>query len=271
MMEGPFTPHHISATPEDLAGNNGRGRYVFLPGSDGRAKEIAQAFSNLRVCPSARAHNLYLGTLDSPHGPVDVASVASGMGTPSLDIIANELILLGARVILRVGTAGSLQVPHVEVGDLVVATGAVRDDGASRNYAPLEFPAIACLNLLEATRKASSVAARSGAVHWGVVHSKDSLFAREFKVGPDPEGHTRYMNHLKAMGTMASEMESSHLFILGQYYTQVFRQKGEKLPVSTGAILAIIGGEGPFAPPEQAKAAIQDAVALALETMRHIG
>ncbi len=270
MMEGTFTPHHISATPQDLAGNQGRGRYVFLPGSDGRAKEIAGSFKDLHVCPSARAHNLYLGTLDSPHGPVDVASVASGMGTPSLDIIVNELILLGARVILRVGTAGSLQVPHINVGDLVVATGAVRDEGASKNYAPPEFPALACLNLVEASRRASQIASHAGNVHWGVVHSKDSLFAREFKVGPDPESHERYMNHLKALGTMASEMEASHLFILGQYYTQLFRQQGETLPVSTGAILAIIGGEGPFAPPEQAKAAIQDAVALALETIRQI-
>lgn len=262
-----FEPHHITATEADLAGNDGKGRYVFLPGSDGRAKEIADHFSDVRVCPSARAHNLYLGVLDTPNGPVDVASVSSGMGTPSLDIIANELILLGAKVLLRVGTAGSLQPGYVNVGDLVVATGAVRDEGASRNYAPLEYPAIASLPLLQATQAAATKIGRPG-VHWGVVHSKDSLFAREYKIGPDPEAHEAYMKHLAAMGTLASEMESAHLFILGQYYTQLLRNRRTEGGVCTGAILAIIGGEGPFAPPEQAKGAIEAAVQLALETFR---
>ncbi len=267
MSGAEFTPHHISATKADLEGNQGRGRFVFLPGSDGRAKEISERFRDVRVCPSARAHNLYLGVLDTPSGPLDVASVASGMGTPSLDIIASELILLGCRVLLRVGTAGSLQPERVHVGDVVVATGAVRDDGASRNYAPLEFPAMAGLEMVEGSRRAGLRGPLSGRVHWGVVHSKDSLFAREFKAAPMAERHEEYMGHLRALGVLASEMEASHLFVLGQYYSQVLAQRGVSGGVLTGAILAIIGGEGPFAPPEQAKGAVERAIELAFSTM----
>ena len=93
MVEIPdFKPEHMNVTHEDLRGNNGIGRYVFFPGSDGRAKKIAEEhFKDLKVKEHPRAHNLYTGYLEAGGLKIDVASISSGMGTPSLDIIFNEL------------------------------------------------------------------------------------------------------------------------------------------------------------------------------------
>ena len=159
MSNNEFVPHHVNACSADLAGNNGLGRYVFLPGSDGRARGIAEHFDQVRKLESARCHNIYLGTLEHEGRSIDVASVSSGMGTPSLDIIVQEMFKLGCRRFLRVGTAGSMQPWQIRVGKLVVATGAVRDENASRHYVPPEFPSIASRETVEAALKAAAALA----------------------------------------------------------------------------------------------------------------
>jgi len=116
MNQGTFKAHHMNITAEDVAGNNGLGRYILLPGSDGRAADIASNFSDMGVKQHSRRHNFYYGTLEIDGMPVDVATVATGMGCPSVDIIVTELIRLGARRLLRVGTAGSLQPGRVPLG-----------------------------------------------------------------------------------------------------------------------------------------------------------
>jgi uridine phosphorylase len=270
--EGPFKPHHIDAAAADLAGNNGLGRYVFLPGSDGRAKAIAGFFKNTRVLPSDRGHNIYLGTLDGLNGrPVEVASVSSGMGCPSVDIIATELMKLGARRLLRVGTAGSLQPKSVRVPSIVIATGAVRDEGTSRHYLPVEFPAVASHAMVEALEAAAVTVGVAGHTFSGIVHSKDSLFAREFGEGPNHEDNHTYMQKLAVAGVLASEMEASHLFTLAQVHGHELRPVGSRKDdggILAGCVLAIIGDDRPFAPPDDAKAAIDQTIAVALEGIR---
>lgn len=272
MSNEPFVPHHITATPADLAGNDGRGRIVLLPGSDGRAKEIAEHFEDVEERFSPRSHTLYTGTLQHGDCTIDVASVCSGMGTPSLDIIVQELFNLGARIFLRVGTAGSLQAPRVRVGDLVIGTGAVRDEGASRNYVPLEYPSIASPELVLAGQNAARRIGFADRTSCGLVHSKDSLFAREYGVGPMAEESRRYMAILKAAGVVASEMESSHLFVLAMLFShELAVADGDGLQqVLAGSILGIIGDEGPFAPAEQAKLTVADSVKLAIETVKEL-
>jgi len=272
MSNEPFVPHHITATPTALAGNNGRGRIIFLPGSDGRAAEIASNFGGLRERPSPRSHNFYLGTLRHDGRTIDVASVCSGMGTPSLDIIVQELFHLGARVFLRVGTAGSLQFPRIKVGDLVVGTGAVRDEGTSSNYVPPEYPSIASPELVQAALAAARRIGYAGRTSSGLVHSKDSLFAREFGAGPMAEESRRYMAVLKRAGVVASEMESSHLFVLAALFTHDLAVAGGDglQQVLAGSVLGIIGDEGPFAPAEQAKATVVDSIRLAIETVKEL-
>jgi len=271
MSDTKFVPHHVSATPGDLAGNNGTGRYILLPGSDGRARRIAENFDDVRVLESPRSHNLYLGTLRHKGRTVDVASVCSGMGTPSLDIIVNELFKLGGRRFLRVGTAGSLQPERIRVGDLIVATAAVRDENTSRLYVPVEYPAVASLEMVEAARRGAANLALEDRVFFGIVHSKDSLFAREFGEGPLSESNRAYMKLLEDSGVVASEMEASHLFILASLFTHQLRQARESPDtVLAGAILSTIGDDGPFAPKDEAAAAVNDGVALALETIKEL-
>ncbi len=150
----PFEAHHLCIEPEHMAGNGGRGRVVLVPGSLARTEQVAEHFEDLQVHPNPRRLDVYLGTLRDGDRSVDVAAVPTGMGCPSLGIVLTELIELGARRFLRVGSAGSLQ-PQVAVGDLVVATGAVRDEGASDAYVPREVPALAHSDWLVALASAA--------------------------------------------------------------------------------------------------------------------
>lgn len=267
-----FVPHHINATADDLAGNNGIGRYVFLPGSDGRAEDISDHFDDVKVLKSKRGHNLYLGTLKTESGTIDVVSVASGMGTPSLDIIVQELFKLGARRFLRIGTAGSCQKKTIRVGDLVVAMGAVRDENTSSLYVPKEFPAIASPAFVQGAGWAAQKLGFFSRTHWGIIHCKDSLFAREFGEGPMVETNKEYMRIMEDAGVVASEMESSHLFILAALFDHEVKQLGEgpEYRVLAGTVLGIIGDDRPFATKEEAAKTVEDAVTLGIETMKQV-
>lgn len=219
----PFVPQHLSATAAHFEGNGGLGRYVFLPGSPGRARQIGEGFQNLEVVRHARGHDVHLGTIDGVAGPIDVASVSTGMGAPSLEIIVTELFHLGVRRFLRVGTSGSLQPDLVGRDDFVIASAAVRDEGASGTYAPPGFPAVASPAMVMAAQIA---AAKLGfAHHVGVVHSKDTFYAREFGHGPLAQEHAQYRGMLTAMHTLVSEMEASMLFILRAHFEHTARQQ----------------------------------------------
>jgi uridine phosphorylase len=265
--DGPFVPHHLCAEPADFVGNSGRGRFLLLPGSDGRAASIAERLTGVTVKRHPRAHNLYLGRLEGEEGPVDVGVVSTGMGTPSLDIVATELFRLGARRFVRVGTCGSLQPRFLRQGALVIPTAAVRDESTSRRYLPPEFPAVASRAFLRAVEE--GLAERGEAeVHLGICHSKDSLFAREFGAGPLAPENRRYMEILAQGGVLASEMEAAHLFVLGSVFGQEARQAGEAGEVLCGAVLAVIGDDQPFADPALAASTVERAIDFALDTLR---
>ncbi len=283
MEEGKFIPHHMSITEDDLAGNKGIGRYVILPGSDGRAKEISKLFNNPKVKKHPRCHNFYMGNIETENGDIDVAVIASGMGSPSVDIIVNELYKLGARRILRIGTSGSLQPDYIRTGATVVATGAVRDESTSSCYMPREIPALASIQFVNASARAAEKLKMNN-VFFGLVHTKDSLYAREFGEGPMKEENRRYMQLLRASGVLASEMECSLLFTLGNVFnTQLLREtvKG-KLSINqfgsssskerflVGAILAVVGDDSAFSNPEQIAKAEERAITLGIETIKEM-
>ena len=267
MNTSDFKAHHMSISAEDVAGNNGIGRYILLPGSDGRAASIAEHFSDRFVKEHSRRHNFYAGTLDLDGGSVDIAVVATGMGCPSVDIIVNELVRLGARRLLRVGTAGSLQPGRIPIGSIVVASAAVRDEGTTRHYMPTEVPAIAAPEMVAAANRACEV---RGAKHrfTGIVHTKDSLYARELEAGPRAAENERFMAQLRSSGVLASEMETAMLFTLAQIYTQEFRAAGETVDVEAGTVLGIIGDETAFGNDDQVATTTNLAVQVGLETVR---
>lgn len=271
-MSRDFKPHHINATSEHFEGNDGIGRYIIIPGSDGRAQTIAEQFDNVTHHLHPRGHNLYLGTISNGKHSIDVATISSGMGCPSMEIILHELYHLGAKRFLRVGTAGSLQPKLVPVGDLVNVQASVRDEDTSTGYMPLEVPAIASIEMINAISQAAKNCSLAKKVHTGTIHCKSSLYAREFGAGPRAAENEAYLRLLTDAGILASEMETAGLFIQCQLYNynEMMKHKTARHRVLAGAILAII-----TTPPydfnkhaEKANIATEESISLALETIK---
>ncbi len=260
-------PRHINAVRQDFEGNGTLGRILFLPGSDGRAKKISEDWEEREVKLHPRATNLYKGVLTVGGKRIDVAAISTGMGAPSADIILNELKGLGAKNFIRIGTAGSLQPAMVRCGSVVVPTGSVRDESTTTRYLPIEVPVIPSLTFLTAALRASEEWKEGVAVHFGVVHSKDSLYAREFLYGPKREENRKYMEVLRESGVLASEMETSVLFALGMVFNAEETRnggKGSKVGDAclTGAVLAVVGDDEPFANDALVREAEENAVRL---------
>lgn len=264
------TPHHINAVPEDLAGNNGIGRYILLPGSNGRAHAIADYFEDVKIKEHPRSHHLYLGTLNDRGMKIDVAVISSGMGCPSMEIILHELFHLGGKRFLRVGTAGSLQEKQIKIGDFINAQASVRDESSSLDYAPVTVPAIASIEMIDAINKAAGRSSLKN-VYTGIVHCKSTFYAREFYAGPMAIRHQEYMQLLIDYGVLASEMETATMFIQSQLYHHQLQQQGHgpHYKVLCGALLGI-GAVPPesFMTAEQEKSMTLNMVDLALNSIK---
>lgn len=270
-MSNKFKLHHVNATNDDIEGNNGIGRYILLPGSDGRARHIAERFNDLKVTSHPRGHNLYLGTISDGENVIDMASISTGMGCPSMEIILHELFHLGGKRFLRVGTAGSLQPTLVKIGDIINAQASVRDEQTTTDYVPTNVPAIASIEFNSAISLAAEKLKLSERVHTGVVHCKSSLYAREFGMGPRAENNKKYINLLTQCGVLASEMETSALFIQSQLYNYQLMQHGvgPQHRVLCGAILGIIGiPPDQFATSDEEDTTVNNLIELALESIK---
>jgi len=212
--------HHIHLEAGDIGG------YVLLPGDPGRCEVIARHFDGAVHVATNREYVTYTGTLDG----VKVSVTSTGIGCPSAAIALEELVRCGAHTFIRVGTSGSIQ-PGTKSGELAIITGAIRDEGTSSHYMPIEFPAVADIEVVSAL---SSAARSLGVPHrLGVTQSKDSFYG---EVEPEHSGvTTRLLERWRAWeigGAISSEMESSTLFILGSM-----------LRVRVGGIM-IMHGEG---------------------------
>ena len=147
------------------------GRYVILPGDPKRCEKIAAYLDAPQLVADVREYTTYTGLLDG----VQVGVTSTGIGGPSAAIAMEELVRCGADTFLRVGTCGGIDV-SVKSGDLVIASGAVRMEGTSREYAPIEFPAVADFAV---TRALADAAQELGfPFHLGVVQCKDSFFGQ---------------------------------------------------------------------------------------------
>ena len=194
--------HHIGLRPGDV------GRYVLLPGDPGRVETIARHFDNPQFAASHREYVTWTGTLDG----VPVACTSTGSGCPSTAIAVVELGGAGADTFIRVGTSGAMQ-RGIRTGDVGVITGAIRDEGTSRHYLPLEFPAVADIDVSAALRQG----ARDAGVpfHLGVAQSKDSFYGQhEPERMPIAAELGRRWAAWMAGGAICSEMEAATLFIV---------------------------------------------------------
>ncbi len=210
------------------------GRYVLLPGDPKRCAKIAAYFDNPILVADSREYVTYTGTLDG----VKVSVTSTGIGGASASIAMEELVRCGADTFLRVGTCGGMDI-DVKGGDIVIATGAIRMEGTSKEYAPIEYPAVADIEITNALIKAG----KKLGVNWhaGVVQCKDAFYGQH-----NPENMPvsyELLNKWQAwlrMGCKASEMESAALFIVAQFlrvragscFLCVANQEREKLALS---------------------------------------
>jgi len=193
--------------------------HVFLCGDPARVDRIAAAWQRTQEVRSVREYRVVSGEL----GGAPVSAASTGIGAPSAAILIEELARLGSHTFIRVGNSGGLA-PDLAVGDLVIATGAVRDDGTSRSYVAPEYPAVAhhrVVSALEDAAAACGVRARSG-VTW----SLDAFYARNAVRNADGSlgsmmfggywtaEHGARIRAMQAAGVLNCEMESGVLFTL---------------------------------------------------------
>lgn len=201
-MHGMDKQFHIRCRAGDV------GRYCLLPGDPGRCEQIAAYLDAPHFVSSHREFTVYTGTLLGE--PVTVCS--TGIGGPSASIAMEELHAIGADTFIRVGTCGGIDL-DVQAGDLVIATGAVRYEHTSREYAPLEYPAVADFDVTRALVDAASESGRRYTA--GVVQCKDSFYGQHDPARmPAADELLHKWEAWKRLGVKASEMESAALFVV---------------------------------------------------------
>lgn len=188
------------------------GRYVLLPGDPGRCEKIAAYFDNAYFVAQNREYVIWTGTLLDEK--VSVAS--TGIGCPSTAIAVEELIDAGADTFIRVGSAGAMQ-SYTRMGEVAIVTGAIRDEGTTRQYLPLEFPALADPDVVSALREAAMRLKLPH--HVGISQTKDSFYGEvERNRMPLAAGLAERWNAFVAGGAICSEMEAAAIFILSSIY-----------------------------------------------------
>lgn len=186
------------------------GRYVFLPGDPGRTDLIASFLDDAKLVAHNREHKTWTGYLDGEK----VSVTSTGMGCPSAAIAVEELIKCGADTFIRIGTAGRVSdASQDESIDGLICNAAVRDEGTSRQYIPIEYPAVADRHVVTALADA----AKANDLNFleGIVQSKDSFYGQHepdrMPVGPTL--HARWEAWKKG-NVMGSEMEASTIFVI---------------------------------------------------------
>ena len=184
------------------------GRYVIIPGDPGRCKRIASFFDDAQFVSSNREYTIYTGTLLGEK----VSVCSTGIGGPSAAIALEELHNIGADTFIRVGTCGGIDL-NVRSGDVVIASGAVRYEHTSLEYAPIEFPAVPSFEVLQALVQAAEGLHTPYKV--GVVQCKDSFYGQhDPKRMPVSYELLEKWEAWKRLGVKASEMESAATFVV---------------------------------------------------------
>jgi uridine phosphorylase len=231
------------------------GKYVILPGDPKRCAKIAAHFDNPQLIADSREYVTYTGYLDG----VKVSVTSTGIGGPSAAIALEELVKCGADTFIRVGTSGGMDI-DVKGGDVVVATGAIRMEGTSKEYAPIEFPAVANFEVANSLVEACKTLNKPH--HVGVVQCKDS-FNGQHSPQTKPVSYELIdkWNAWLGLGTLASEMESAALFVVGSY-----------LRVRVGSVFLVVANQ------EREKAGLENiqvhdteaAIEVAIEAIRNL-
>ena len=192
--------YHINMKKGDV------GEYCILPGDPGRCEKIAQYFDNPHFVTSNREYTTYTGTIAGKK----VSVTSTGIGGPSAAIAMEELAKLGVHTFIRIGTCGGINL-KVKSGDSVIANAAIRHEGTSREYAPIEYPAVSDFEVTKALVDACKQLNKN--YHCGVVQCKDSFYGQHSpEVMPVSYELLNKWEAWKRLGVLASEMESAALY-----------------------------------------------------------
>ena len=212
--------YHLQIRPGDV------GKYIIMPGDPKRCEKIAKHFDNPVLIADSREYVTYTGTLLGEK----VSVTSTGIGGPSASIAMEELVRCGAHTFVRVGTCGGMDL-EVMGGDVVIATGAIRAEGTSKEYAPIEFPAVANLEVVNALVQSAKELKITH--HTGIVQCKDAFYGQhEPETKPVSYELENKWEAWMRMGCKASEMESAALFIVADY-----------LKVRCGSDFVVVGNQ----------------------------
>jgi uridine phosphorylase len=235
------------------------GGYVLLPGDPGRVPAIARRLSDAREIAHFREFRTYTGELDGTL----VTVTSTGIGGPSAAIAIEELAQLGAHTFIRIGTCGAIQ-PGLRIGELVIAAAAVRDEGTTRHYAPLAYPAVSTPAVVGALTAAARE--RGATAHVGVVQTTDTYYGQhEPDRMPTAAALTEAVTAWTRLGVLCSEMETATVLVVAA-----------ALGHRAGSVLAVAGNRVSGAHldnPEsrqQRDQAVEDAIDTAIEAVRRL-
>lgn len=202
------------------------GKYVILPGSPDRCKEIAAYLDKPQKIAQHREYTTYNGYICGEL----VTVTSTGIGGASTAIAIEELVNIGAEILIRIGTCGGYA-ENVLPGDIVIATGAIKMGGTCNEYMPQEFPAVPDFNVtLGLIQSAQKLNAKH---HVGVIESKDSFYGQLLpETMPVSQRLLEKRTAYIAAGCLASEMEGATVFTLGSVRK-----------VKTGMVLSVVGNQ----------------------------
>jgi len=231
--------HHTHTQVGDV------GRYVLMPGDPGRVPIIASYLDNAKHIATNREYVTFTGALDG----VKVSVTSTGIGCPSSAIAVEELYKSGADTFIRVGTSGGIQ-PGTKSNEIAITTGAIRHEGTSLHYMPIEFPAVCDIDVVRAMKSAVE---RMGLPHRvGISHSKDSFYG---EVEPERSANSNelieFWGAWQTGGAICSEMELSTICVVSSI-----------LGARAGGIMAM-HGEGEFGP-------LDNLIKAAIESVREL-
>jgi uridine phosphorylase len=231
--------YHLNIDEGDVA------PFVLLPGDPDRVPIIAAGWDEAREVARSREYVTYTGTYKG----VPISCTSTGIGAPSTSIAMEELARCGARTFIRVGTCGTF-LDTVANGDMAIFDGAVRMDGASRAYAPIEYPAVAHHEVVQA---AVDAAQRLGFPHHvGITRSADTFYASHPRPGSSFNDYYQswwkgQFDDYEQLNVVAAEMEASIIFVLAR----VWRLRAGGISVVMDNVRHVSGESGEFDPQAQ--------------------
>ncbi len=228
--------YHLKIKPGDIA------PYVLLPGDPKRVPIVAKYWDEAHLVADNREHVTYTGVYKG----VPISCTSTGMGCPSTSIAMEELARCGATTFIRIGTCGTFQ-EYVKNGDMIIFDSACRYDGASKAYAPIEFPAVATHEVTEANIQAAKELGITH--HVGTTRSADTFYASHAKPGSSFNDYwqndwANRFDDLRRMNVIGAEMEASVIFVLAR----VWGLRAGGMAVSLDNICEVSGESGKFDP-----------------------